>query len=116
MIDAQRVAFVQSAFRYTEAKDDAVAGRNPDAQIVRLDTNLTYDAAVLRAQDELAAGKNVRVFDVEVEALLFFDDFKDGPPAFEFTSEREKVFARKMRVVGFTADTNSGTSVLRLRG
>lgn len=116
MLDADRVAFVQSPVRYTEAKDSAIMGRNPDAVIVRMDTNLSLAAAVIRAQNELDAGKSVMVFDVEIEGLLFYDDFKDGPPAYSFTCELYKVVARTMRVVSFSADTNTGITVARLRG
>lgn len=115
-INAQRVAFVQQAYRYTEAKDVTVLARNPDAVLVRMDTNLSYDAAVIRASDELAANKGVRVFDVEVHALIYFDDFVGGPPAFSFTSKNDKVFDRTMKVVAFSCDSNTGTTNLRLRG
>lgn len=115
-IDANRVAFVRQAFRYAEAKDASVLARNPDAVLVRMDTYLNYDAAVIRAQDELTANKGVRVFEVEVQALMSFDDFVGGPPAFSFTSERHKVANRTMKVVGFSCDTNTTTTTLRLRG
>lgn len=115
-VDANRVAFVQQAFRYTEARDDQVQARNPDAVLVRLDTYLAYEAAVVRAASELAANNGVRVFEVEVQALMYFDDFVDGPPAFYFTSERHKVSNRLMKVVGFSCNTNTLTTVLRLRG
>lgn len=115
--DANRVAFVQQPFRYTDhAKDPAILARNPDALIVRLDTNLSYDAAVIRAQDELNAAKNARVFDVEVHAIIHFDDFVGGPPSFSFTSERDQCFNREMRVVAFSCDINTMTTTLRLRG
>lgn len=115
-VDANRVAFVQQPFRYTEAKDAAILARNPDALIVRLDTNLTFDAAVVRAQDELEASNGARVFEVEVHALMHFDDFVGGPPSFSFTSERHKCFNRVMRAVGFSCDTNTLKTTLRLRG
>lgn len=115
-VDANRVAFVRQAFRVTEAKDEQVLERNPDAVLVRLDTYLSYEAAVIRAADELAANNGVRVFEVEVQALMHYDDFVGGPPAFSFTSDRHKVSNRLMKVVGFTCDTNAATTLLRLRG
>jgi hypothetical protein len=115
-VDANRVAIVQQPFRYTEAKDAAILARNPDALIVRLDTNLTYEAAVIRATDELEANKGARVFELKVHALIHFDDFVGGPPSFSFTSEQDKCFNRVMRVVGCACDTNTLTTTLRLRG
>lgn len=112
----ERALFVRQEYRYVTAKDDAIRAVNPKAREIEIQTNLNEADAETRANNELAANDNARVFEVEIEGLIPLSAFVGGPPSFIPNLPEYGLTSGQLTVVSATIDYNSGITRLQVRG
>lgn len=111
------LAFLTSEFRYLDAKSEAIRAQyTTTAQGVVINTNLDEVGAQRRADEELAAGKTTRVFEITVEQLFLPDDFIGAPPRFAIYSPADNLDGEEFTAFEVASvNLTNGTSTLRVR-
>lgn len=114
--DNERAIFVKQDYRYATAIDSAVKAKNQMAREIAIDTNLSEADAITRANNELAFNESPRYFELEIEGILTLNDFVEGPLSYLLDFPEYKTENRQATVVSFSADYNTNTTVIGVRG
>lgn len=114
--DNERAIFVKQEYRYATAIDSAVKAKNQMAREITIDTNLSEVDAATRADNELAFNEHPRYFELEIEGILSLNDFAGGPLSYLLDFPDYKTDNRQATVVSFSADYNTNTTVIGVRG
>lgn len=114
--DTEHAIFVRQEYRYATAIDNAVKAVNPMARDISINTQLSAASAQTLANNYLAYNANPRVFDVEIEGLLDLSSFIGGPPSFIANFPKYHLDGRTLTVVSSSADYNTGTTLIQVRG
>lgn len=119
-IDVNRGSFVQEEYRYAEQSDPLVLAVQPQARIIKLDTNLDSDAAAALADEIMDEHKHVaQAYEVVIAGVDVCDDqqFIGSPPTFTCNFPDWPVDQTdKLRVIAVSVDYQNWLTTITIKG
>lgn len=107
--------FVLQEYRKAIATNPGVIALNDGAGQIDISTSLNETAAEALADKILAENEHPRLFEHEIEGLLWLDFFIGGPPQWQVVAERDAL-NQPMKGISSTIDFNDGISTVEVRG
>lgn len=119
-IDANRGTFVKEEYRYAEQSEPSVLADQPQARIIKLDTNLDIVAATRLADEIMDEHKHVaQAYEVVIAGVDVCDDekFIGSPPTFTCNFPDWPVDQTDLlRVVAVTVDYQAWLTTITIKG
>lgn len=109
-----RSDFVRYEFRHVTKTNDVLDPKT--SRSVTIDTQLDKVRAEQLAAKVLAANAGPVVFEVKLEGLLHFDQFKNGIPSYIPDFKKFGTDGRQMKVISFNCDLDENTTTIKIRG
>lgn len=107
--------FVLHEYRKAIATNPGVIALNDGAAEIAIDTSLNEAAAEALADKILAENEHPRLFEHEIEGLLWLDFFIGGPPQWQVVADHDAV-DEPMKGISTSIDFNEGISTIEVRG
>ncbi len=107
--------FVLQEYRKAIATNPGVLALNDGAGQITIDTSLNEAAAEALADKILAENEHPRLFEHQIEGLLWLDFFIGGPPQWQVVADHDAV-DEPMKGIGTSIDFNEGISTVEVRG
>ena len=114
--DYEHALFVLHEYRIAEAKTPSILATNDKAAEIEIDTALNEADADALADAILADNVNPRLHEVDIEGLLWLDNFIGGPPSWLCTFAHDAVNGDTTKTISTTVNFESGVSTIEVRG
>ena len=114
--DYEHALFVLNEYRYAEAKSEGIRAINDSASTIEIVTSLNEADAQELADAILADNVNPRLHEVNIEGLLWLNNFVGGPPSWVCTFEHDAVQGKTQKTISASVDFAEGISTIEVRG
>ncbi len=107
--------FVLQEYRKAIATNPGVLALNDGAGHIDISTSLNEATAEALADKILAENEHPRLFEHQIEGLLWLDFFIGGPPQWQVIADHDAL-NQSMKGISTSIDFNDGISTVEVRG